>query len=364
MLLEMDGCICFVTDFLRVDINTRTGLVDRYWVNGVNYVGQNAFKPIVIADSEDAWGISARSFRNVEGEFKLMSPENGAKFSGVKSEAIPSIRVIEDGPVRSVVEAVFEYDDSKICMRYLLPKYGTEVELQLTVHWQQKDSMLKLQIPVIDNGCRYIGQTAYGVQELPTNGDEAVAQKWVAIVSESKALTCINDCIFGSDFSVDGLRLSLLRSPAYTGHGIGDRTILPQDRYTSRIDQGERTFRFWFNAGDPDERLNAIDREASMHNEKPFALSFFPSGLGDSPKQFLTLSDNVINLTATKMSEDGNDLIVRLFEPTGHERSTTISLPFCGTKHEIDMSGFEIKTLSIDTGTGSMIETDLMERPQ
>lgn len=60
----------------------------------------------------------------------------------------------------------------------------------------------------------YLGQTAYGMQELPVNGDEAVAQKWVGVVSEKKNLmvTCINDGTYGSDFSADGLRLTLLRS--------------------------------------------------------------------------------------------------------------------------------------------------------
>jgi alpha-mannosidase len=48
---------------------------------------------------------------------------------------------------------------------------------------------------------------------LPDNGDEAMAQKWVAAVDETAdlALTCIDDGIYGSDFADNELRLTLVR---------------------------------------------------------------------------------------------------------------------------------------------------------
>jgi hypothetical protein len=61
---------------------------------------------------------------------------------------------------------------------------------------------------------------AFGVGDLPRNGNEAVAQKWVAVVDDERgfAVTCINAGTYGSDFSDDGLRLNLLRSPGYSCH--------------------------------------------------------------------------------------------------------------------------------------------------
>lgn len=303
------------------------------------------------------------SYRDVIGRFSLMSNEAGTAFSGVTAGTIPSVRVIEDGPARSVIEAVFEYETSRVCQQYLLPKKGTEIEVRTRVHWNEKDRMLKLSIPTALTGAKYLGQTAFGVQELPSNGNEAVAQKWTAVVSgDGRALTCINDGTYGSDYSEDGLRLTLLRSPSYSGHPIFDRPIVPQDRYTPRIDQGERLFRYWINAGAAENRLQAIDREALVKNEKPFALSFFPSGAGEAPKQLAVLSDDVVQMSAAKMAEDGSGLVIRLFEPTGNARTTTLSLPFCGLEHEVRLGGFEVKTLKIDPKTGSVVETDLLER--
>jgi alpha-mannosidase len=355
-------CITVKTADLEVSVSTKTGLMETYKINGVDYITGRAFEPIVIKDNEDPWGMLSHSFRNFEGAFKLMNDEEGSKFSGVKG-VIPSVRVIEDGDVRAVIEAVFEYGRSAICQRYMIPKQGTEIEVHTRVHWNEKDHMLKLSVPMGAVDCRYVGQTAFAVQELPVNGDEAVAQKWTAVVRpDGNALTCVNDGTYASDFSEDGLRLTLLRSPAYAAHPIGDRPMVPQDRYTVRQDQGERQYRFWLNAGLADERLARIDREALVKNEKPFAMSFFPSGAGESPKPFVELSDDVVQMSAAKPAEDGSGLIVRLYEPTGKPRTTTLSLPFCGIKHEVSLDAWEIKTLKIDVTAKTAVETDLLER--
>jgi len=275
---------------------------------------------------------------------------------------LDSVRVIEDGPARSIIEVVLAYEQSSICQHYKLPKFGTEIEVQTRVYWNEKTRMLKLSIPTIGDDNKYIGQVAYGVGELPCNGDEAVAQKWVAVISQRRdfALTCINDSIYGSDFSKDGLRLTLLRSAAYASDQWPN---IPQDRFLPRMEQGQRLFRFWFNSGRVRERLERIDREALVKNEKPFVVPFFPSGKGKKSNSFAVLSDDVIQITAIKRAQSNNDLIIRFFEPTGKSRTTVLSLPFMNKKIPLTFGGFEIKTLRVKPGTGEVMNTNLLERP-
>ncbi|SEB86974.1 alpha-mannosidase [Paenibacillus sp. GP183] len=362
-LQPQDGKISFLTEELEVIINCKTGLIDRYRANGVDYLQSNAFVPIVIDDNDDPWGMEGLSFRNVEGAFKLMSAEEGTRFSGIRGSRLESVRMIEDGAVRTVVEALFEYGDSFIIQTYKLPKKGTEIEVQIRAHWNEKSKMLKLSIPTLLVEGRYWGQVAYGRNELPGNGNEAVSQKWLAVIDEKQdlALTCINDGVYGSDYNDGEVRISLLRSAGYSGHPIGDRPIMAQDRYSSRIDQGERLYRFWFNAGKTSERMEFIDREALSLNEKPFVLSFFPSGSGALPENALTLSDSTVLLTAFKRAELSNDYIIRLFEPTGTARETTLTIPALGIKQEIKLGKFEIKTLRLDVAAKKIKEASLME---
>jgi len=367
MLQAKAGKITFKTKALEVLINTRTGLVDRYAVNGCDCLGKKAFEPTVIEDNEDPWGMTTCGFPKVIGKFKLMSKQAGTEFSGIKTGVMDSVRIIEDGAVRSVVEAVFAYGKSFICQRYKLPKMGTEIELEIRVHWNEKDKMLKLAVPTIGTDCEYVGQVAYGVDRLPSDGSEAVAQKWVAVVSrrDNIAFTCINNGTYGSDFSNNQLRLTLLRSPAYAAHPDNKqgRVHMPQDRYSPRIDQGQRLFHFWFNAGKVRQRLARVDREALVKNEKPYVLAFYPSGKGKRPKPLAILSDDVVQVTAIKRAEKNNDLIIRLFEPTGRSRKTVLSLPFIRKRIPIVLGGFEIKTLRINLRTARVVEADLLERP-
>lgn len=99
-----------------------------------------------------------------------------------------------------------------------------------------------------------------------------------------------------------------------------------------------------------------------MRNEKPIALSFFPSGQGKTAKPLAIIDDEAVVITAIKKAEDSNDIIVRLFEPTGHPRATVLFIPFLKLKIKLSFDPFEIKTLRINPRNGNYYETNLMER--
>ncbi|WP_442953085.1 glycoside hydrolase family 38 C-terminal domain-containing protein [Paenibacillus sp. Soil750] len=358
------GDIHFRTPSLNIVINTQTGLMDQYIVKGIPYLKEGAFQPLAITDNGDPWRMDTDGFENVKGAFRLMSPEEGTAFSGITEGTLPSVRVIEDGEVRTVIESLLMYGHSAVVITYKLPKNGTEIEIHERVFWQEKDTMLKLAIPtVLDEGI-YAGQTIFGVQSLETDGTEVVAQKWTALMSETDnvAITLINDGIYGSDCSNGVIRPSLLRGAAYTAHPILDRPLMPNDRFSPRIDQGERMFRFWLNAGPKSERLRCIDREALQWNEKPYALSFFPHGEGQIPATAVQLDDDVIQMTAFKRAEQGEDTyILRLFEPTGLARSTVVRIPSMDLEIRLEFNGFEVKTCKLDKRMRTIIEYELME---
>jgi alpha-mannosidase len=363
ILMKDNGYIHFKNNEIEVDINCKTGLIDKYKINGVDYLKQNSFLPLVIKDNDDPWRMDVNRFDEVEGSFTLMEPQEGTWFSGVSDGLLDSVRVIEDGEVRSVVEAVLGYNKSQICMTYRLPKKGTEVELQVRVNWSEKSKMLKLSIPSAFQNSAYFGQTAYGVEKFPVNGNEVVAQKWNSVVSncDGKALTCINNGIYGSSCSDGEIRMTLLRSPGYCAHPIMERSLLPQDRYSPRIDQGERMYSFWINGGTSSDRQLNIDREALILNEKPYALSFFPSGNGNKADMTVKVENETILMTAMKKSEDGKGYIFRLFNPTNESRSTKIIVPLLGISQVVSLGGYEIKTLRSNAEKAYLVEVGLME---
>ncbi|MFA6292961.1 MAG: glycoside hydrolase family 38 C-terminal domain-containing protein, partial [Victivallales bacterium] len=355
---DLDGIFKFKNDVMEIGISRKTGLIEYYSVKGVNHISSGAFKPTVIVDNEDPWGMKVRRFDEIEGVFRLISPSECARFCGVQNKTLVPVRIIEDGEVRTIVESVFSFGSSRICQQYIIPKTGTEFEVMTRVFWNEKDRFLKLNVPVSIRCAEFLGQTAFGYHALPSNGDETVSQKWLAINSETDSLTCINDGTYASSFENGNLRLSLLRSPAYSGHPIGNRPIVPQDRFTPRIDQGERLFRFWFNAGPLKERMKSVDRESLMKNEKPVTLSFFPPGSGNKLKEFCKISGNTVQLVSARKAEKGDALIVRLFEAAGIKAEIMLEFPFAGFKRKLKLSPFEFKTFRFDPKRKLLSEID------
>ncbi len=358
------GDITVATADLTAAVNSRTGLLDVFKAGGTDFLEPGAFLPLAVRDNADSWGMKVRGFRRVKAAFAAATPEAAARFCGLREGSLDPVRVIEDGPVRTVVEAVLARGDSRVLLHYKIPKRGTEIEIGVRVFWAERDTMLKLGLRPKLRAARFLGQVAFGADELPSNGDEAVAQKWLALVSESDsaALTVANDGVYGSDWDGAELRLSLLRSPAYAADTWEDELAVARDRFVARQDLGERTFRFWLNGGPLEERMDAIDREALARNEAPYVLAYFPPGGPKRAVPGVVVEGAAAVVTAFKRSEAGRDVVVRLFEPTGRPRRVTVKLPALGARASLRLEGFEIRTLRYDRRKRAFVETDLLEK--
>jgi len=364
--MEENGLIRVRGKDIDWGINVRSGLIEHFRVYEKDVLRQGAFEALVIADTPDPWGSTTDRFDTVVGRFRILSPTKSAELSGVscRRPRLKPIRVIEDGPVRTIVEAAYGYNDSFLLLTWRLPKVGSEVELEARVFWNERDRMLKLSVPASLRNAKYMGEVAYGRDVLPDTGCEVVAQRWTAVVSECDdlALTTVNDGTYGSSFKEGEMRISLLRSPAYAAHPVLDWPLLPDGMFRPRIEQGERVFNFWFNVGSVDERMGAIAGEAQFHNEKPMTQWLSPSGGGVRPTAFATLSNRRVQITTIKQAQDGQSWIIRLFEPTGERQKTQLRIGVGKPiRKNITLQPFEIKTLKLDTASGTVVEVNLVE---
>lgn len=345
-------------------INTRSGLVEYVRFNGKDVLRKGAFKALVIADSSDPWGMNVDRFDQVIGRFKLLSQMKSGEISGFPGKKMRPVRVIEDGPVRTIVEAVYGYNDSFLILTWEIPKNSSKMKVSVRVFWNEKDKMLKLSLPTFMKNPVYMGEVAYGREELPHSGREVVSQKWNAMVSKDDdfALTLVNDGTYASSCVKGEMRVTLLRSPGYTAHPWKDWQVMPDNMFRPRIDQGERIFTFQITGGPVKERMDKIAPEAQVYNEKPMTQWFSPSGAGACPKPFATLSNRKVQITTIKQAEKGKEWVIRLFEPTGSKQKTQLSIEVGqAIKTNLILQPFEIKTLLVDINLGTITETDLNE---
>lgn len=343
---------------MQVEINTATGLVDRFVVDGVDYLKPDSFKLAASDDTYNPWGIGTKSYGRRE--FQLLTPHEGSAFSGMRDKIIPSVRIIEDGEVRTVVEAVFGLHDSYAYQRYLLPKRGKYFEVETGVYWNEKEQYLKLLLntPFVEN--ETIGQIPFGHETLRNNSREFVYQKWVCVKDNntSSTIAVINDGIHGGSSKDGTLGLTLLRSAGYTASADNTGPPYREERYAPRMDQGVRTYRFKIVAGPGEMLFKQIDFLAQVFNEKPYALAYCPSGSGEKPKPLIEIDNTAIILSCFKKAENNEGYIIRLYESEGKENTTNVKLPFAGIAKELKFKPFEVitlrfnqtdKTLKLDT---------------
>ncbi len=357
-----NGAFCFDNGTLRVRINTLTGLLDSLQVDGKEKIKAGACRLLVMRDNEDPWGMQVDRFGDLEGAFSLLGREEGSRFSGLRpGNQLESVRIIEEGAVRTVIEAVFGFQNSRAVVTYKLPAKGTEIDVQVRVYWNEKDKMLKLSIPTTLEGGAWCTQVPAGVEALRQDGSEQVIGHWVMASSGDEALSITNDSIHGIDCHQGELRLSLLRSAVYCGHPIMERPIAPQDRFLTRIDQGERVFSFRIDAGKTEDLRNRAEMIAAVSGQKPMALSFFPAGIGKPLPDGISLSDPSVQMMACGKSRNKGEWMIRLYNPTAEEKTASMCIPALGINHaEVRLGCFEIKTL-VCKENGGIIETDLLE---
>lgn len=346
---------------MAAEIDRAAGTLRRWAVDGRDLLGEGAFALDVIADNEDPWGMTVESFAEKVGEFRLMTAQEATGFCGVRKEIAP-VRVVEDGPVRTVVEALFCWQHSRAVVRYILSKARPSLGLEVRVQWADIHRMLKLRVPSVFEAPELLGQVAFGTESLPMTGRENVAQRWAALRGGDLAVGIVNDGTYGLSGRGGTLWLSLLRSPAYTAHPIADRTILPQDRYTPHIEQGERLYHFELTGGAAAEVLPLLGREADAFNERPMALSFFPSGAEEkAPGTLFELQGAPVQMPAVKLAEDGSGLIVRLFNPAEQPCEAVLSGSALNEPVRLGFGPFEAVSLRVKDGVAEFC--DLMEKP-
>ena len=162
----------------------------------------------------------------------------------------------------------------------------------------------------------------------------------------------VNNGTYGTSAKDGTLYVTLLRSPGYTVHPIGDRELLPQDRFSPYMEQGERLYYFRFAAGESSEVMESLPRLSDTVNEPPTLLSFFPSGKnggadGMIPAGPVITGSGSVGLSAFKAAEDGDCYIARLFNPLDHEQTVEFAFPVFCVSAELELRPFELKTLRV-----------------
>jgi alpha-mannosidase len=345
---------------LNYRIDRNTCLIDHLDAGGgPPLLAGPLLEPLVIRDEGDSWGTDLWRYRKVEGRFTPLSK---------------SSRVIEDGPVRTVTEAVLSHRGSRIILQTIgYPRFPA-LEFRFRIHWNEQRRMLKLAVPTALRRASLLVEVPGGALSRPGDGDEHVFGRWAMVEGESggvrQAVALIGSGQHGLDFYRGELRLSVLRSAAYCHERHFPLNAFPARKY---MDQGVHEVRLLVTAGEPAKVFDRVSALADWLNSPPWAVAHLPftagaggdgapavrSGKKGERAGFLSLSPPGVRLTCLKRSADGRALIARLHETRGLETDARFELSCPPVSAGLRFRPFEIKTLRFEK-SGRWREVDFV----
>lgn len=236
------------------------------------------------------------------------------------AEPASSITLVESGPLRWTVEVKRSILHSEIIQRISLRHHSPRIDFETTVHWNERHTLLKVAFPVDVLAPAATYEIQWGNVQRPTHKNtswdwarfETCAHKWVDLSEGGYGVSLLNDCKYGHDIHDNVIRLTLLRSPTSPD---------------PMADVGEHHFVYslYPHTGGWDERVQA---EAYALNDP--VISYRSSAKGDKliteHGSLLTASAPNVVIETVKMAEDGDGIIVRLYE--SHRKRGQVAVRF------------------------------------
>ena len=337
----------------RLAIDPATGGIASLYdkANDIELIADASSPLVVIDDPSDTWSHGVVSFRDEIGRFHC-----GGR-----------VEIVERGPIRATLRITSTWGASTVVQEISVAQGSRRIDWKLDIDWHERLKLLKLAVPVAVSDPEATFEVPYGVMAREASGGEEPLQRWMDVTGDCDGARCgvalLNDCKFGGDILGSEMRLTLLRSPAYAFH---DPRMIEPDLTYEWTDQGRQTVRCALlpHAGGWQDAPTV--REGWALNA-PLMPRLEPAHSGDLPplQTFVEAGPENVVLTVVKQSEDGEDLILRLYETDGRDGEVTVSMPPERSSCAFSLGAFEIKTIRCSRRDGKLVaqEVDMLERP-
>ena len=339
----------FENDRMQVAVNKETGLLDWYRVDGTDYLKEQSAQIQVYEDNEDPWRMQTDGFYRKIGAFTLADRGAANAFNGYPKETLENVRVIENGEVVTRIQAIFKYANSFAVVNYTFFHQDIYMDIKIKLYSNDVNKMYKLVFPTAFTESRFVGQTAFGWEELLKEEKEVAYQKWCGLFENSrKGLAVLNCGTYGGSCTENTLKVSLLRTPVYSAHPIYDRQIAETDIHHEHMDLGEREFTYRLTAD-----IDCLDAQAEAYNQPVYALSFFPSGAGKKRDTVAEITNRNLVLTRYDRKAD-QTLLLRIYNASNQEQTGKVRLQ--NGWFEVALSPFQFQTYLWNQGRLERIE--------
>ncbi|WP_026784942.1 alpha-mannosidase [Pleomorphomonas koreensis] len=248
----------------------------------------------------DAW--------DIEGDYAMR---------GEEITDLQSLEVVEQGPHRVAVKIVRRFRSSTITQVLSLVAGGRRLDIRTTLDWHDRRVFLRTLTAVNARSRTATAECAYGIVSRPTHANttwdaamfEAAAHRFLDLSEPDFGVALLNDAKYGHSVRDNVLGLSLLRSPVYPD---------------PLADEGEQTFTYalmphagaWYAGG--------VREEADDLNQPLIVRPV--DGVAAGVYRPVRAEGIPAALSVLKPAEEGDGLILRVWEPAGRRGDFGLSL--------------------------------------
>jgi alpha-mannosidase len=254
-------------------------------------------------------------------------------------------RVARAAPLRA--EIVFEHEigrDSHLVQTVRLDAGARRLELHTEIEWRERHRMLKVAFPLRVHADRATYEMPFGHAERPTHYStpadlaryEVPGHRWADLSEHGYGVALLNDGKYGHSAHGNTLRLSLLRGPTSPD---------------PEADQGHHRFAYALMPHTGGWREAGVVAEARRFNQP----LLWAQGAAEA-RSFAAVDDPNIVLDTIKRAEDGDALVVRLYEAHGARGTAALRLGF-------PVRGARFANLLEDPGEPARVDGDTIAVP-
>ncbi len=237
--------------------------------------------------------------------------EESYEREGAEVGGVTAVDIVEQGPLRAAVRVHRVFRDSRITQTYRLTTGSRRVDVVTEIDWHERMLLLKALFPLAVHTHEATFEAMYGVVRRPTHRNtswdaakfEASGHRFVDLSETGYGVALLNDSKYGHGVHGHVVTLSLLRGPMYP------------DPFA---DEGHHRFTYSLLPHAGDWTAAGVVFEAFALNSPLVAL---PAGTADgrAPASwgFVETGGLPVALGALKPAEDGEGMILRIYEPHG-----------------------------------------------
>jgi alpha-mannosidase len=299
----VEGRVALDNALLRVEVGedgTLHGIYDR-----------EAGREVLAGRANQLWAYTDKP-RNWE----AWDVDQGYEQEGEEISGVESVEVVEDGPLRASVRVSRNWRGSTITQTYRLLAGSRRLDVESYLDWHERRILLRTLFPLAVRSHESTCETMFGALRRPTHHNtpwdatrfEVSVHRFCDLSEPGYGVALLNDGKYGHSAKGNVIGISLLRSPLYP------------DPFA---DEGEHRFTYSLFPHPGDWTGAGVAQEAFVLNAPLFPVT----AQGDAlPQGFSLLEAEGLELAlgSLKLAEDGDSVILRLYEPHGARGECTL----------------------------------------